>query len=272
MTDTSKETKTPWFLIMLIVLFVVVLWLLNWWYLVDIEDRGTFGDMFGGINALFSGLAFAGVIYAILLQRRELELQRRELELNRSELAGQREALTAQNATMERQSFESTFFQLLRLHNEILAAMDFPARKQPTQVVTGRDCFSAFRSELARIWNKGLPEHMGSTELNRVNKTYLAFYNSRQADLGHYFRTLYNLIKFVDLSPVDDKRIYTNLIRAQLSSDELFLLFYNCLSDLGADRFKPLIEKYALFNNLNRETLIEPEKHSILYLSEAYGE
>jgi hypothetical protein len=25
-------------------------------------DRGTFGDVFGGINTLFSGLAFAGVM------------------------------------------------------------------------------------------------------------------------------------------------------------------------------------------------------------------
>ncbi len=50
-------------------------------------DRGSFGDMFGSINALFSGLALAGVIYAILLQRKELSLQREELELTRKELA-----------------------------------------------------------------------------------------------------------------------------------------------------------------------------------------
>lgn len=50
------------------------------------EIRGTFGDSFGGINALFSGLAFAGIIYTVLLQRRELELQREELSLTRKEL------------------------------------------------------------------------------------------------------------------------------------------------------------------------------------------
>jgi hypothetical protein len=50
-------------------------------------DRGTFGDMFGSVNSLFSGLAFAGVIYAILLQSKELELQREELKLTREELS-----------------------------------------------------------------------------------------------------------------------------------------------------------------------------------------
>lgn len=34
---------------------------------------GTFGDMFGAFNAYFSALAFLGVIYTILLQRKEME-------------------------------------------------------------------------------------------------------------------------------------------------------------------------------------------------------
>lgn len=50
------------------------------------EDRANFGDMFGAINTFFSGLAFAGVIYAILLQRHDLKLQRKELEMTREEL------------------------------------------------------------------------------------------------------------------------------------------------------------------------------------------
>lgn len=58
------------------------------------EARGTFGDQFGAVNALFSGLAFAGLIYTIILQRHDLKLQRRDLhyqrrdlELNRKELS-----------------------------------------------------------------------------------------------------------------------------------------------------------------------------------------
>ena len=61
--------------------FFVVRHLLPEWV-----ERGQFGDMFGGLNALFSGLAFLGVIYAIFLQREELGLQRTELELTREEL------------------------------------------------------------------------------------------------------------------------------------------------------------------------------------------
>jgi hypothetical protein len=53
----------------------------------DWTSRGQFGDLFGAFNATFSGLAFAGLIYAILLQREDLALQRTELELTRQELS-----------------------------------------------------------------------------------------------------------------------------------------------------------------------------------------
>lgn len=53
----------------------------------DWPTRGQFGDVFGAVNALFSGLAFAGLIVAILLQREDLVLQREELTATREELA-----------------------------------------------------------------------------------------------------------------------------------------------------------------------------------------
>lgn len=69
-------------------IIVIIFWSLSWWLLGDksFDERGTFGDMFGAVNALFSGFAFLGVIYAILLQRTELSLQRAELSLTRQEL------------------------------------------------------------------------------------------------------------------------------------------------------------------------------------------
>lgn len=58
----------------------------------DWQTRGQFGDVFGAANALFSGLAFAGLIYTVLLQREELGLQRKELAMTRQELRRSAEA------------------------------------------------------------------------------------------------------------------------------------------------------------------------------------
>ena len=40
----------------------------------DWPTRGQFGDVFGAVNALFSGFAFAGLIYTVFLQREELSV------------------------------------------------------------------------------------------------------------------------------------------------------------------------------------------------------
>ena len=48
---------------------------------------GQAGDLYGSVNALFSGLAFVGVVVAISLQSEELALQRKEIAANREELS-----------------------------------------------------------------------------------------------------------------------------------------------------------------------------------------
>lgn len=72
------------------IILIIVIWILSavliLFGLDDWSDRGAFGDLFGAVNALFSGLAFAGLIYAIVLQKKDLELQRIEIAQNRTEL------------------------------------------------------------------------------------------------------------------------------------------------------------------------------------------
>ena len=60
------------------------------------NEPGTLGDSFGMVNALFSALAFAFLIYTSLLQTEELKLQRQELKENREELARTADAQDAQ--------------------------------------------------------------------------------------------------------------------------------------------------------------------------------
>lgn len=62
------------------------------YFISDLGSRGQFGDMFGAVNALFSGFAFLGIIFTIYLQRNELALQREELKLTREELSRAAEA------------------------------------------------------------------------------------------------------------------------------------------------------------------------------------
>ncbi|WP_111684514.1 hypothetical protein [Winogradskyella tangerina] len=74
--------------IILGILLIILLWAISGILIYlnfDNESRGTLGDMFGAINALFSGLALFGIIISILIQQKELNYQRQELEETRLE-------------------------------------------------------------------------------------------------------------------------------------------------------------------------------------------
>ena len=75
----------------------VCVWLLCWVVTYQLEPaserRGQFGDMFGSVNALFSGLAFAGVVCALILQSREIHEQSRDQKTTQATLQKQADAL-----------------------------------------------------------------------------------------------------------------------------------------------------------------------------------
>lgn len=77
---------------------------------------GQFGDAFGSVNALFSGLALLGVIAALLLQREDIDLQ---LEEMRKSAKAQRDAAELQRI----QARVSANAEMLRAWPEVEAAM-----------------------------------------------------------------------------------------------------------------------------------------------------
>lgn len=65
------------------------------------NSRATLAAQFDAVTALFSGLAFVGLIAAIWLQREELALQREELRLTREEMAKSVEAQQSSSAALQ---------------------------------------------------------------------------------------------------------------------------------------------------------------------------
>jgi hypothetical protein len=218
----------------------------------------------GGVASVWSlaGLffiyvAFLGQKQQLLNQQLEIMYSQLEVKYTRLELEGQKNELIEQNKTLRQQRFENTFFQLLRNHQDIVNNVDIRSRSSNTQysiMAQGRDCFKTYYSKFAGSASGG------DRNIEKTLETYLRYYHAYQSDLGHYFRNMYHIIKFVDAAkeiPQEDKYKYTSLLRALLSSYELTLLFYNGLGIYGKDKFKPLIEKYALLKNLDSAQLID---------------
>jgi hypothetical protein len=141
----SNKKNIPFILLSI----VVILWILSWFIVDKINtkpaDRGAFGDKFGFINSLFSGLALAGIIYSIVMQKDELTLQRQELIESREEF--------------EQLNFDNTFFNLLKnqqeITNTIKAKFNYLQSLTKTKVTeqTGRDFFIMARSQMNLIYN-----------------------------------------------------------------------------------------------------------------------
>ena len=255
----DREDGFPWrFTVLLSV--AAALWG-GWWLFTASKfkgswpDAGPFGDAFGGVNALFSAFAFAGIIYTILLQRKELRYQRWELAATREEIAGQREQMISQNATLVQQQFDSMFFQMLRLHHDIVNGMVYQ-RSGGGRPIQGRQVFGDVRS----LVRNALPVHLARKPIDTaLADMWDHVYQEFQAYLGHYFRNYYHLIKLVhEADQPLDKRRYTALARAQLSTDEHVALFYNAIGRIGRRRFKALIEEYHLLENLHLDAITEP--------------
>lgn len=65
-------------------------------------------------------------------------------------------------------------------------------------------------------------------------------WNGQQSNLGHYYRHLFQTVKFVvnqdgELLTMEQKKDYLRSLRAQLSDFEQIMLYYNALADFGQD-------------------------------------
>jgi hypothetical protein len=222
----------------------------------------------------FIYVAFLGQKQQLLNQQIEIMYSQLEVKHTRQELAGQKQEMIEQNQTLKQQKFENTYFQLLSLFSSIVNSMDLRNSRTKEITTSGRDCFEVFYK---RLNNEISDQNHYRAEFTLNNCTseeavngYEKLYDSIKSDMSHYFRTFYHIIKFIENSDIENKKQYVSMARAQLSSYEQLLLFYNCLHQNGVEKFKPLIEKYALFKNLDRALLINPS-HINEYKPSAYS-
>lgn len=239
---------------------------------------GTVASIWSLAGLFFIYVAFLGQKQQLLNQQLEIMYSQLEVKYTRLELAGQKAEMKTQNETLKQQKFENTFFQLLTLFNSIVNSMDLRNAQSKQISTVGRDCFLVFYNRFVSnltesVYGKGI--YMSEPDLTQVTieqsvESYNTLYLNERADLSHYFRTFYHVIKFIDNSNVENKKQYIAIARAQLSSYEQIILFYNCLHKNGNEKFKPLIDRYGLFKNID-DSLIVNQDHLDAYENSAYG-
>ncbi|MNE11363.1 hypothetical protein D3C81_295770 [compost metagenome] len=210
---------------------------------------GAFGDSFGTLNTLFSGLAFSGVLITLLIQKIDLS-----------------EARTQSS----RQQSESQFYNLLNLQQQVIQGFDIhlESGRATPKTLLGRDCFRYWRGKLKRRYN---PKRFEGRENGTAQMAaYDSVLQAHLGDLGLYFRSLYAVFRYIETTAIEDRKHFALVVRSLLSDYELIFLFYNCLSDKGS-KFKVYAEKYALFDNLDVGLLLSVDDVALMSV-EAFGE
>lgn len=249
----------------LLIVTVATIWFLYGLAIVlfigKVENRGLSGDMFGGITALFSGLAFAGLIFTLFVQKKELQYQREELghlveeqRQTKGHLKDQATHLKSQSDFIERQIFENNFFQLLSSFNVYVSNTRLNRLKIS---YVGHDAYGEIYEDLLTKISGFYEDHKpGSVQFIA---TYKAFFEDHKDDLGPYYRQLYNILKFIKMSNLNDKGFYSNIVRAQLSDSELTLLACNIASEHGSKKMAPLVREFDLLKHCSDEKILKSD-------------
>ncbi|HWG44948.1 MAG TPA: hypothetical protein VN688_19420 [Gemmataceae bacterium] len=97
----------PWAMLIIACTFVFLIWVLSWVlgvvFIPNWSDRGLFGSMFGAVNTLFSGLAFAALIVNLILQRKELAIQVQNLIRTSDEMKASNKAQRISATAVQKQ-------------------------------------------------------------------------------------------------------------------------------------------------------------------------
>lgn len=236
----------------------------------DFEKTGQFGDYVGGVVGTIFALAGTILVYASFVNQ-----QRRN--------------------TIE--SFELTYFEMLKVHEDIVKDMSYKDKKSreifPIAISSLKNIYESVfailedtkeKAKLHKIHNPHVTDDVLYKYLDGMDLPYMAtvlsvgylYYGAEEYYLtsknddplytvnelvknkirlipivpidnvfGHYYRQMYQIVKYVaNTKWLDEKKKYNyiKMLRSQLSDYEQMMLFYNSLSVNGNNWREPYPE------------------------------
>lgn len=159
---------------------------------------------------------------------------------------------TTQNQNSKNRDDQDIFFKLLDSLGQIVSDTTYkPMLLNPkNEIRQGDRAFRSMYTALVQMFREVRQKKGNEIEYKQA---FEKFHRKNLTVLGHYFRFVYNILKFIDNSSLDyeTKKQLVAFLKSSLSQAQLSLIFFNCIFGVGEERFKPLIEKYGLFDNLD---------------------
>ncbi len=188
-----------------------------------VAQSGVFGDSFGVITALFTSLAFGGLIITVLLQRDELSLQRKELAETR---------------------FSNAFFKLLDYYKHNLNSIS--AKTPENGKINGIDVLIQQTAKFQEAQSENNAWYIPESEYLKVYEYQLCLDVERHLlRQTRYMSTLENILALVCEQIEDDRerRRYWKIVESQLTVHEVKYLFYRTLVEPRDSTFCSMVIK-----------------------------
>lgn len=247
--DRAFWKSFGWFLL-IAVLICCLPWVLAKHSWIDFSETGQIGDTIGGIMGPFIAIAAAGLTFiAFWVQFKANNQQRHDIAIER---------------------FESNLFEMIHIQQEITNGLRLEGKDYNHNdfIKVGRDVFqSLYESIPVKVDVENTVAHLTLRRAFEISDKvkYSMRYLKELWVLDHYYRHLYRIFKYID--DYDDSVVnkslkyeYSSILRATLSPYELVMIFYNGFSH---SKFKMLIEKYAILNNLRYKLLASSEDRDL---------
>lgn len=185
-----------------------------------------------------------------------------------------------------RTRFEGTFFNILSMLYNVRTEVN---RQICASSRTQCSDMGGFYHELKNYYvqtlrcNKSFAQSMDLFRQDNITRTqyktvvldlgnfYDEYVQKHSCNAGFYFRFIHNLVSFVIEHWKDNPQEihkYLNFIQAQLSDEELALIFYDSISNLGLDKqhkytFKENLDKNSFLENIPSEVLLAREHYKV---------
>ena len=191
------------------------------------KDAGGYGDIYGYVNSLFSGLALIFIAFTLMSQRAEIRMARKQMS-------------------------DSTFFQLVELHNRNLSLISFGQQND-------KNIFSYLINNLLGRLGDYEDKERPNEEITKIYESYWSHHKDR---LIVYYQNIELILAFIDNLniPEKEKDFYIKILKSQLTDHELVLLACHCKSMMMSASFKETMKKYGILCWCEKSNCMSPIK------------
>ena len=200
----------------------------------------------------------------------------------------QRKQFIESQKDFDKDRFESTFFNLLSMLYQVRENVNKEiSQSTNNEMKSLKDFYEGLKHKYIKLKDSEEQQEVlqylsqttkNTVELDKIESyvggLYENYVKEKGANIGYYYRYIFNLINFVieqwKDSENNNKHIhrYLNFLQAQMSNEELALIFYDVISHYGLDnnyiyQFKDKIDEYGFLENIDPETLLDRNHHII---------